>query len=202
MARHSTGRKTTTRASTDDFLYNGTPPLNSSELSRTYASQQPIGEIVDCLIRHGCKDITPEFNFQRCSSHLFSYGGFSVVHKGTLHNGETVAIKVIEASGDWGTWDLREKSLKSVELASALADLHDKGIVHGDVKADNVVISDDGRAQLTDFGSAVLLNYLSLRFTGTGFKGTLRFTAPELLEETSDQPTLQTDIYALGMTIL
>ncbi|CAE6538134.1 unnamed protein product [Rhizoctonia solani] len=91
---------------------------------------------------------------------------------------------------------------QSIELASALAYLHDAGIVHGDVKGDNIIISDNGRAQLGDFGSSILLNYSSLSFTQTGFKGTQRFMAPELLDQSSDKHTIKSDIYALGMTLL
>ncbi|CAE6418559.1 unnamed protein product [Rhizoctonia solani] len=91
----------------------------------------------------------------------------------------------------------------SIELSSALAYLHSMGIIHGDIKAENVIMSDDGHSQLGDFGSAILLNYSSVDFSETGFKGTLRFTAPELLDwEKGKKPTVQSDIYAFGMTIL
>ncbi|EUC57483.1 kinase domain protein, partial [Rhizoctonia solani AG-3 Rhs1AP] len=85
----------------------------------------------------------------------------------------------------------------SLELASAVAYLHDVGIVHGDIKSDNVIISDDGHVQLGDFGSASLLEYASVSFTNTGFHGTLRFMAPEILK--GEQPTKESDVYALGM---
>ncbi|EUC57482.1 kinase domain protein, partial [Rhizoctonia solani AG-3 Rhs1AP] len=89
----------------------------------------------------------------------------------------------------------------SLELASAVAYLHDVGIVHGDIKSDNVIISDDGHVQLGDFGSASLLEYASVSFTKTGFHGTLRFMAPEILSGEAEKPTKESDVYALGMTI-
>ncbi|CAE6395696.1 unnamed protein product [Rhizoctonia solani] len=88
-----------------------------------------------------------------------------------------------------------------VELASALAYLHGMGIVHGDIKADNIIMSDDGHVQLGDFGSAILLGCSSISFTETGFKGTLRFMVPELLIKKSKTPTFKSDVYALGMTL-
>ncbi|KAB5588077.1 Tyrosine kinase catalytic domain containing protein [Ceratobasidium theobromae] len=86
-----------------------------------------------------------------------------------------------------------------IEVAAALEYLHAKGIAHGDVKPDNVVMSDDAHAQLTDFGSAMLTNYSTLYFTNTSYKGTQRFMAPELLNGSSEIPTMKADIYALGM---
>ncbi|CAE6418247.1 unnamed protein product [Rhizoctonia solani] len=91
----------------------------------------------------------------------------------------------------------------SIELVTAIEYLHLQGIVHGDIKPNNIVVSDDGRVQLTDFGSAVFLRFSSLCFTQTvHIKGTLRYMAPELLIGARDHCSIQTDVYALGITIL
>ncbi|KAG8715228.1 hypothetical protein FRC11_005202 [Ceratobasidium sp. 423] len=91
-----------------------------------------------------------------------------------------------------------------IDLASIVEYLHGKGIVHGDIKADNILLSDSGDIQLIDFGSATLNNYLTLRFTHTSSRPTysLHWTAPEILDETSKSHTTESDVYALGMTIL
>ncbi|KAG8681880.1 hypothetical protein FRC11_000561, partial [Ceratobasidium sp. 423] len=93
-----------------------------------------------------------------------------------------------------------------VELAIAIEHLHSQSIVHGDIKSDNVVVSDDGHVQLTDFGSAMFLQARTLCFTQTTHtKGTLRFMfspkgkAPEILSGASNQCSTQVDIYATGM---
>ncbi|KAG8754206.1 hypothetical protein FRC11_006784 [Ceratobasidium sp. 423] len=88
-----------------------------------------------------------------------------------------------------------------IQIVQALVHLHSSGVVHGDLKPDNIIISDDNRAQLADFGSAMLIGDFTLNFTQTTCKYTLRFAAPELLDDTSEHTT-KTDIYALGMTIL
>ncbi|CAE6434085.1 unnamed protein product [Rhizoctonia solani] len=88
-----------------------------------------------------------------------------------------------------------------IQIAQALEHVHSCEIVHGDVKPDNILLSDDNRAQLADFGSAILTGDFSLGFTRTACIFTLRFAAPELLDGTSEHTT-QTDIYALAMTIL
>ncbi|CAE6538099.1 unnamed protein product [Rhizoctonia solani] len=90
----------------------------------------------------------------------------------------------------------------SVEICAGVAHLHGINVVHGDLKGDNVLISDDGHALLTDFGSADLENR-TIAFTQfidqCGW--TVRWGAPELLQETVLRSTAA-DVYALGMTIL
>ncbi|KAH7341139.1 kinase-like domain-containing protein [Rhizoctonia solani] len=85
----------------------------------------------------------------------------------------------------------------------AVQHLHANGIVHGDIKPDNVLMTDHGKAQLADFGSATLTHANALDFTHTtSFNFTLRFAAPEVLREESCVFTKESDIYALGMNIV
>ncbi|CAE6489328.1 unnamed protein product [Rhizoctonia solani] len=88
------------------------------------------------------------------------------------------------------------------QLAAAVEYLHVTGVVHGDIKPDNILMTDQGNAQIADFGNAVLTRPTSLDFTHTtSFNCTIRFTAPEVLREQSRIFTKESDIYALGMTM-
>ncbi|CAE7158657.1 unnamed protein product [Rhizoctonia solani] len=91
-----------------------------------------------------------------------------------------------------------------IDLATTVAYLHEKGIVHGDIKTDNIVVSDDGGILLVDFGSAALVNYFTLRFTRTSphLSWSVRFAAPEIVLEVITTHTAKSDVYSLGMTIL
>ncbi|CUA72981.1 MAP kinase kinase kinase mkh1 [Schizosaccharomyces pombe 972h-] [Rhizoctonia solani] len=90
----------------------------------------------------------------------------------------------------------------STQVCDGVAYLHSIDIIHGDLKGDNVLISDDGNALLTDFGSADIKNR-TLTFTQLMDQcgWTMRWGAPELLQEIV-LPSKESDIYALGMTIL
>ncbi|KAG8709742.1 hypothetical protein FRC09_000494 [Ceratobasidium sp. 395] len=84
-------------------------------------------------------------------------------------------------------------------VAAGLAYLHQNDVVHGDLKGANALVSDKGVAKLADFGNTKLKEQ-SLRFTTrTSAVYSLRWAAPELLEQSPVSP--EADVYALGMTI-
>ncbi|CAE6491894.1 unnamed protein product [Rhizoctonia solani] len=88
------------------------------------------------------------------------------------------------------------------DIADAVAFLRQNGVVHGDIKGANILVSRDHVPKLTDFGSSAV-SKCTLAFTATTNtpQMTLRWTAPEIfLGETNH--TFEGDVYALGMTIL
>ncbi|EUC63329.1 tyrosine kinase catalytic domain protein, partial [Rhizoctonia solani AG-3 Rhs1AP] len=90
-----------------------------------------------------------------------------------------------------------------IQLATAVEYLHTNGIVHGDIKPDNVLMTDEEQVQLADFGSAISTLATALNFTRTNsFNFTTRFAAPEVLKEDTRTFTKEGDVYALGMTML
>lgn len=81
------------------------------------------------------------------------------------------------------------------EVLAGLAALHAAGIVHGDVKPANVLLADDGRAKLADFGLARAWSVDATR-TLVGMEGTLSALAPEQLSGAAATPA--SDVYAAG----
>ncbi|KAF7983450.1 hypothetical protein HWV62_12920 [Athelia sp. TMB] len=88
------------------------------------------------------------------------------------------------------------------DVARGLDHLHGNGVIHGDVKPENIMISDHGSAQIVDFGVSVIPNVAG--FT-TIVNWNARHSAPELLPITEVQPqkpTRESDIFSLGILFL
>lgn len=85
-------------------------------------------------------------------------------------------------------------------VAEALAAAHARGIIHRDVKPENVLITESGQVKLADFGLVKRLDQdLGLTDTGKGL-GTTNYMAPEQFKNAKNAD-VRCDIYALGATL-
>jgi serine/threonine protein kinase len=95
-----------------------------------------------------------------------------------------------------------------VQIASALARAHDRGIVHRDLKTANIVVTSDGLVKVLDFGLAKrvgggVLDAPTMSFStlqgASSVSGTLPYMAPEILRgDTADE---RSDLWALGVVL-
>ncbi|KIN99186.1 hypothetical protein M404DRAFT_155843 [Pisolithus tinctorius Marx 270] len=98
--------------------------------------------------------------------------------------------------------DPRPLVRRVLDIANGLQYLHNHHppIYHGDLKGSNVLVSDDGRAMLTDFGLPFLISLVFTMDTNATNQSSMNWTAPEGF----DQPSLtaEMDVWAFGMTAL
>ncbi|WP_166983487.1 Stk1 family PASTA domain-containing Ser/Thr kinase [Paramicrobacterium fandaimingii] len=80
-------------------------------------------------------------------------------------------------------------------VLTGLASAHRAGIVHRDVKPENVLLADDGRIKISDFGLARAASANTA--TGQALLGTIAYLSPELV--TRGMADTRSDIYALGI---
>ncbi|MBL4845591.1 MAG: serine/threonine protein kinase [Planctomycetes bacterium] len=94
------------------------------------------------------------------------------------------------------------------QLAAALAHAHERGVAHGDLKPENVLIDHLDQVKLTDFGlGQIVSSEASLLLSGTlgtqeaphGLAGTLPYMAPEQREGSS--PDSRSDVFSLGILL-
>jgi len=105
-----------------------------------------------------------------------------------LLRGHTLATRL-----DRGTLSLREVLHIAAEVARGLAHAHAAGVVHRDLKPGNVMLTDDGRVKVLDFGLAHAFGLKRIQ------GGTPAFMAPEQwLDAPEDE---RTDVFALGVIL-
>lgn len=96
-----------------------------------------------------------------------------------------------------GTFTMIEACDIVYQLTNALAHAHEHGVIHRDVKPQNVMIKNDGSIKLGDFGIA-LVNDAPHITQKDIVLGSVHYMAPEVAE--GKNATIQSDIYSLGIT--
>ena len=83
-----------------------------------------------------------------------------------------------------------------LQLTSAISCAHDSYIIHRDIKPQNVMILDDGRVKITDFGIAIASNATELTETNS-VMGSVHYLPPE--QANGKGATIKSDVYSLGI---
>lgn len=111
-------------------------------------------------------------------------------------DGESLATHI----GRSGRLDLHEALRIAREIAAALEAAWDKGIVHRDVKPQNVLLDRNGVARVADFGLAKPVDAGEAGLTTDGhFVGTPHYVSPE--QATAQKVDFRSDVYSLGILL-
>jgi tetratricopeptide (TPR) repeat protein/predicted Ser/Thr protein kinase len=92
-----------------------------------------------------------------------------------------------------------------VELCLAVQHAHERGVIHRDLKPDNILVERDGKPKVLDFGIARAIGAdvgVATRLTEAGaIIGTLSYMSPERLADDPDAIDTRTDVYSLGVIL-
>ncbi|MFV0451117.1 MAG: Stk1 family PASTA domain-containing Ser/Thr kinase [Propioniciclava sp.] len=173
---------------------------NDLRLSRTVAVKimnEGLGDAEDFASRFDAE--------ARAAAHLSHHNVVSVFDQGT--DGGRPYIVMEHIAG----WTLRQIITREAPMdprrvldllepvAAALATAHAAGIIHRDVKPENVLVSDRGLVKVADFGLARAVNAQAPTGTTGLVLGTVSYIAPELV--TRGSADARSDVYSLGIVM-
>lgn len=98
-----------------------------------------------------------------------------------------------------GPFEVQRAVDVAIELCAGLGHAHRAGLVHCDIKPQNVLIAGDGRAKLTDFGIARALAAIQPGDTTDVVWGSPHYFSPE--QAAGEVPTPPSDVYSLGVVL-
>lgn len=93
---------------------------------------------------------------------------------------------------------LKEVFDVAIQAAEGLNAAHQKGIVHGDIKSDNLMLTQEGRVKITDFGLARLKGTTQYP-DGEGISGTTSYMSPE--QASGEDIDQRSDIFSFGVVL-
>jgi hypothetical protein len=128
----------------------------------------------------------------------------TVIDRGEEDGKQFIVFELIEGDnlkdlvGRGGPMPVRRVLELCLEIGRALAFAHAQGLIHRDVKPQNVLLNGDGRAKVTDFGIVRSLDAVGHTETGTVL-GTSHYIAPE--QARGERVDAQTDVYSFGVVL-
>ena len=112
--------------------------------------------------------------------------------------GGTLKSKLTQLTSDGKELPIREVLEYAIQIGGALSHAHRHLIIHRDVKADNLMLTEEGTVKLADFGLAKLRDSVQVTKTGS-MVGTADYMSPEQIRGENLDP--RSDIFSLGVVL-
>ena len=175
----------------------------SSDRSRTQKLNEP-----SRLSPEGLRNPNLRDRFEAEAQVMAKLEHLGIVRVYDIVYGEQLLFIVMEVVAGGNLWQWVKTRLEKmpermacdaiIQAATALQAVHDKGIVHRDIKPHNMLLDQNGNIKLTDFEIAQFHQDSEPDKTMTGLvMGTMGYMAPEQMDD-SKQATALSDIYSLG----
>jgi WD40 repeat protein len=97
---------------------------------------------------------------------------------------------------------MRQRLALFAEICDAVHHAHQQGVIHRDLKSDNVLVGEGGKPKVLDFGAGRMVDSGKTAWTAPGqILGTLAYMSPEQIRGSPEDVDTRTDVYALGVML-
>lgn len=178
---------------------------NKEEYNNIYNSMGGNTNLVDKYFKDTLDDVINEINTlyslsKKDNRNIVTYYDHEIVkHENPLRYDLFLRMEYLKPLSSYmneSNMTLEDAINLSIDIATALNNCHNQGIIHRDVKNGNILISEDGNFKLGDFG---ISKFLSDTSQALSMKGTPVFMAPEVVLGRPYNNTV--DIYSLGIVL-
>lgn len=118
---------------------------------------------------------------------------------------ELVAGRPLRAFAEAEKLDVRQRLELMIQVCEAVQHAHENGVIHRDLKSENILVEASGRPRILDFGVARLVGAedetLTLRTHAGEILGTLAYMSPEQVSGDSSPVDTRSDVYSLGVIL-
>ena len=179
-----------------------------STVYRAYDTQLQRNVALKILHEHFSEDDDYVARFRheaRAAAQLSHPGIVTVIDRGEADGRQFIVFEFVEGETlkdlveRGGPLPVRRVLEVGLQVARALAFAHQQGLIHRDVKPQNVLVNGDGRAKVTDFGIARSLDAVGGRTETGTVLGTSHYIAPE--QARGERVDAQTDVYSFGVVL-
>ena len=140
----------------------------------------------------------------RSAARIVHPGVVSVFDQGVVTGQGFLVMELIDGTNlrqllrAQGAFTIPQALRYTTDILEALRAAHRVGVIHRDVKPENILVPTDGPAKVTDFGLARAASEVSMSSTGN-MLGTVAYIAPEIA--TTAQADARSDIYSVGIML-